>query len=52
MSTEVSVRNAQLQAVERDFGEHSQNSQTIQQTGEAEREQEQRHGNAAVHSEL
>ena len=50
--TEVSVRNAQPQAVERDFGEHSQNSQTIQQTGEAEREQEQRHGNAAVHSEL
>ena len=52
VSTEVSVRNAQPQAVERDFGEHSQNSRTIQQTGEAEREQEQRHGNAAVHSEL
>ena len=52
VSTEVSVRNAQPQAVERDFGEHSQNSQTIQQTGKAEREQEQRHGNAAVHSEL
>ena len=41
VSTEVSVRNAQPQAVERDFGEHSQNSRTIQQTGEAEREQEQ-----------
>ena len=52
VSTEVSVRNAQPQAVERDFGEHSQNSRTIQQTGEAEREQEQQHGNAAVHSEL
>ena len=52
VSTEVSVRNAQPQAVERDFGEHSQNLRTIQQTGEAEREQEQRHGNAAVHSEL
>ena len=52
VSTEVSVRNAQPQAVERDFGEHSQNSRTIQQTGEAERAQEQRHGNAADHSEL
>ena len=52
VSTKVSVRNAQPLAVERDFGEHSQNSRTIQQTGEAEREQEQRHGNAAVHSEL
>ena len=41
VSTEVSVRNAQPQVVERDFGEHSQNSRTIQQTGEAEREQEQ-----------
>ena len=52
VSTEVSLRNAQPQAIERDFGEHSQNSRTIQQTGEAEREQVQRHGNAAVHSEL
>ena len=52
VSTEVSLRNAQPQAVERDFGEHSQNSRTIQQTGEAEREQVQRHGNAAVYSEL
>ena len=52
VSTEVSVRNAQPQAVERDFGEHSQNSRTIQQTGEAEREQVQRHGNAAIHSDL
>ena len=52
VSTEVSLRNAQPQAVERDFKEHSQNSRTIQQTGEAEREQVQRHGNAAVHSDL
>ena len=52
VSTEVSVRNAQPQAVERDFGEHSQNLRTIQQTGKAEREQVQRHGNAAVHSDL
>ena len=41
VSTEVSVRNAQPQAVERDFGEHSQNSRTKQQPGKAEREQEQ-----------
>ena len=33
-------------------GEHSQNSRIIQQTGEAEREQVQRHGNAAIHSDL
>ena len=52
VSTEVSLRNAQPQAIERDFGEHSQNSRTIQQTSKAEREQVQRHGNAAVHSEL
>ena len=52
VSTEVSLRNAQPQAIERDFGEHSQNSRIIQQTGEAEREQVQRHGNAAVHSDL
>ena len=52
VSTEVSLRNAQPQAIERDFGEHSQNSRIIQRTGEAEREQVQRHGNAAVHSDL
>ena len=52
VSTEVSLRNAQPQAIERDFGEHSQNSWIIQQTGKAEREQVQRHGNAAVHSDL
>ena len=52
VSTEVSLRNAQPQAIACDFGEHSQNSRIIQQTGEAEREQVQRHGNAAVHSDL
>ena len=50
VSTEVSLRNAQPQAMEREFREHSRNSQMIQQTAEAEREQ--RHGNAAVHSDL
>ena len=52
VSTEVSLRNPQPQAIARDFGEHSQNSRIVQQTGEAEREQVQRHGNAAVHSDL
>ena len=52
VSIEVSLRNAQPQAIERDFGEHSQNLPIIQQTSEAEREQVQRHGNAAVHSDL
>ena len=52
VSTEVSLRNAQLQATEHEFGEHSRNSQIIQQTGEAERDHIQRHGNAAVHSDL
>ena len=50
VSTEISLRNAQPQDIERKFKEHSQNSQIIQQTAEAEREQ--RHGNAAVHSDL
>ena len=48
--TEISLRNAQLQAIEREFGEHSRNSQIMQQMAEAEREQ--RHENAAVHSDL
>ena len=50
--TEVSLRNPQPQAIARDFGEHSQNSRIIQQTGEVEREQVQRDENAAVHSDL
>ena len=52
VSTEISLKNAQPQGMEREFREHSQNSWIIQQTGEAEREQVQRHGNAAVHSDL
>ena len=55
VSTEVSVRNAQPQAIERDFGEHSQNSRIIQQTGEAEREQvlqQQSNANRGIHSEF
>ena len=48
--TEISLRNAQPQDIEREFKEHSQNLGIIQQTAEAEREQ--RHGNAAVHSDL
>ena len=39
VSTEISLRNAQPQDVEREFKEHSQNSRIIQQTAEAEREQ-------------
>ena len=49
VSTEISLRNAQPQAIEREFGEHSRNSQ-INQTAEAERKQGQE--NAAVHSKL
>ena len=50
VSTEISLRNVQPQAMEREFKEHSRNSQMMQQTAEAQREQ--RHGNAAVHSDL
>ena len=39
VSTEISMRNAQPQAIERKFGEHSRNSQIMQQTAEAERKQ-------------
>ena len=52
VSTEISLRNAQPQGMERESREHSQNSRMIQQTGEAEGEQVQRHGSAAVHSDL
>ena len=48
--TEISMRNAQPQAIEREFGEHSRNWQIMQQTADAERKQ--RRENAAVHSEL
>ena len=50
VSTENSLRSAQPQAIEREFGEHSRNSRIMQQMAEAEREQ--LHGNAAVHSDL
>ena len=52
VSTEISLKNAQPQGMECEFREHSQNSRIIQETGKAEREQVQRHGNAAVHSDL
>ena len=52
VSTEISLRNAQPQGMERGSREHSENSRIIQQTAEAKREQVQRHGNAAVHSDL
>ena len=52
VSTEISLRNAQPQGMEHESREHSENSRIIQQTGEAEREQVQRHGNAAVNSDL
>ena len=41
VSTEISLKNAQPQGMERESREHSQNSRIIQQTGEAEREQVQ-----------
>ena len=50
VSTEISLRNAQPQAMEREFKEHSRNSQIMQQTAEAERKQGRE--NAAVHSDL
>ena len=50
VSTEISLRNAQPQAIEREFGEHSRNSQIMQQMAEAEKKQ--RCENAAVHSDL
>ena len=52
VSTEISLKNAQPQGMESEFREHSQNSWIIQQMGKAEREQVQRHRNAAVHSDL
>ena len=52
VSTEISRKNAQPQGVDRESREHSQNSRIIQHTSEAEREQVQRHGNAAAHCDL
>ena len=50
VSTEISLKIAQPQGMDRESREHSQNSRIIQHTSEAE--QVQRHGNAAVHSDL
>ena len=50
--TENSLRNTQLQGMKCEFREHSQNSQITRQPDEAERGQEQRHGNTALHSDL
>ena len=52
MSTDNSLRNAQLQDMEREYREHSQNSWITWQQNEVERGQVQRHGNAALHSDL
>ena len=52
VSSEISLKNAQPQGMECEFREHFQNLRIIQQTGEAEREQVQGHGNTAVHSDL
>ena len=52
VSTEISLRNAQPQGMEREFKEHSQNSWITRQPDEAEKGQVQRHGNAALHSDL
>ena len=41
VSTEISLRNAQPQGMERESREHSENSRIIQQTGEEKREQVQ-----------
>ena len=52
VSTEISLKIAQPQSMDRKSREHSQNSQIIQHRSETEREQVQRHGNAAVHRDL
>ena len=39
VSTEISLKSSQPQGMEREFREHSQNSQILQQMGKAEREQ-------------
>ena len=52
VSTGISLRNAQPQGMEREFKEHSQNSRITRQLDETEKGQVQRHGNAALHSDL
>ena len=50
VSTEILMRNAQPQAIKCEFGEHSRNSQIMQQTAEAGGMQRCKH--AAVQSDL
>ena len=52
VSTEISLRNAQPQGMEREFKEHSQNSRIAWQPDETERGQVQQHESAALHSDL
>ena len=52
VSTEISLRNAQPQGMERESKEHSQNSRITRQPDEAEKGQMRRHRNAALHSDL
>ena len=52
VSTEISLRNAQPQGMERKFKEHSQNSRIARQPDKTEKGQMQRHGNTALHSNL
>ena len=52
MSTESSLRNAQPQGIECEYREHSQNLRITRQQNETERRQLQRHGHAALHSDL
>ena len=52
MSTEISLRNAQPQGMEREFKEHSQNLRITWQPDETEKGQVQQHRNAALHSDL
>ena len=52
VSTEKSVKNVQPQGMECEYREYSQNSQITRQKDKAEIGQVQRHGNAALHSDL
>ena len=52
VSTENSLRNVQQQGAERECREHSQNSRMAQQQTRLKKGQVQRHGNAALHSDL
>ena len=52
VSTEIALRNAQLQGMECEFKEHSQNPRITWQPDETEKGQVQQHRNAALHSDL